>query len=115
MGEKQAERLRSKSRTCYNIVIIGWGQDSASPTTTPASGVGICLATQREAPDWIHTGLTVGEKKTAGAATRQGKSGSWWPDRKAAKRGGVAQGFQRWYFLVYPTLRTCTFGKSRHS
>ena len=63
MGEKQAERLRGKSRTCYNIVIIGWGQDSASPTTTPASGVGVCLATQREAPDWIHTGLTVGEKR----------------------------------------------------
>ena len=53
------------------------------------------MATQREAPDWIHTGLTVGLKKTAGAATRQGKSGSWWPDRKAAKRRGRGLGLPK--------------------
>ena len=29
-GESKAVRLRGKSRTCYNIVIIGWGQGSAS-------------------------------------------------------------------------------------
>ena len=36
-----------------------------------------------------------GRKKTAGAATRQGKSGSCWPDRKAAKRRGRGLGLPK--------------------
>lgn len=80
---KQAECLRGKSRTCYNIVIIGWGQGAAS---FPCIRSWVCLATQREAPYWIHIRLTV-EEKTSGAAAKE--------CRKKVCPGGQEGGLQR--------------------
>lgn len=75
---------------------------------SPASGVGVGLATQREAPDWIHIGLTVGggkkkkkAKQNTGAAARQVKSGSWWPDREQQGAGAWLGASVGGDFLAY--------------
>lgn len=89
-GESKAVRLRGKSRTCYNIVIIGWGQGSASFLCIRSWGL---FGDTEGGPLLDSYWLTAGgekknNKKTAGtAATRQEKSVSWWPERKAAKAG----------------------------
>ena len=70
---------------------------------SPASGVGVGLVTQREAPDWIHIGLTVG----GGKKKKKGKTKHWssckaskeWilvARQRAARGGGVAWGFRGW-------------------
>lgn len=84
-GESKAARLRGKSRTCYNIVVIGWGQVSASFLRIRSWGL---FGDTEGGPLLDSYWQTAGGR--AGAPTRQEKSVSWWLERKAAKMPGWA-------------------------
>ena len=86
---KPSEHLRGKSRTCCNIVVIGWGQGSASLSCIRSQGL---FGDTEGGPYWIHNGLTVGEK-LAEAAAEQAKSVSWWLKTNVAEGGGEAPSF----------------------
>lgn len=90
-GESKAARLKGKSRTCYNIVIIGWGQGSASFLCIRSWG--LLGDTGRGGGGLLDSyRLTVEEK---GLELLQGRKRVY-PGGWKEKQGGVAQDFQRW-------------------